>query len=235
MRKNFSERATADYRAVLLWKSFYHSELESSAPLPSIEKKRKHSLFGLTSTVTEVETVSAFTRYINVLPVKNKNTEEHEFLDQANRITNRIRKLYKFKKKIQIKLTNDLEMPLRLSFEPLTIELNTKFFGELDEETWSAVSTGFLQVVEDREKGLFEDMRLVERFFQGMLLSGAPIEKIIRLWVWLAISENLIEPVLLKTDPETVINELPFMNSLLIFYLSAEFEGKMAELGIVAS
>jgi hypothetical protein len=228
-------RAINDYRAALLWKCFYHGELEQEAPLPAIEKKRKFSLFGLTSTVTEVDKVSAFTRYLNVLPLKEKVSAKHDFYDHASRTLQRGRKLYKFKKKVKLRLVDDLDMPLRLSFESYTIEVNTKFFSNLDEETWAAISVGFLQVMNDREKGLYEEMRLVERFFQGMLLSGSPIAKIIRLWVWLAISESLIEPTLLSKDPETLIHNLPFVNSLLIFYLSSDFEEKTKECGLLPS
>jgi hypothetical protein len=92
---------------------------------------------------------------------------------------------------------------------------------------------GVLQILNDRDRGLFDEKRLAESFFHGMLLSGAPMVKLIRLWVWLAIHEKMIEPTILKTDPENVVEKLPFVNALLIFYLSSDFSSKMENCGFV--
>jgi hypothetical protein len=65
-----------------------------------------------------------------------------------------------------------------------------------------------------------------------MLLSGAPLSKLIRLWVWLCIQEKLIEPRALKTSPENLVSQLPLLNSLLIFYLGPDFESKVKDLAL---
>jgi len=68
-----------------------------------------------------------------------------------------------------------------------------------------------------------------------MLLSAAPIAKVIRVCVWLAIHEGLIEPRVLQSRPEELIQELAFLNSLIIFYLGDDFLQKLKEAGFALS
>ncbi|MDB5039239.1 MAG: hypothetical protein JWQ35_2767 [Bacteriovoracaceae bacterium] len=223
-------RAAYDYRALLLWKSFYGDPIEQQANPTSHERKRKYELWELTESVSHVEAAAVFSKYLITLSrVSQKKTEDksHEFFEKAKRLSQRLSKLYGIRKPFEISLSENLTNPLEISFKPKGIELKKSFFDELDEEMWAGITVGLLQIFDDYDKGLFDERHLMERFFQGMLLSGTPIAKLIRLWVWLAMSEGLIEPTLLQSDPETLIEKLPLINSLLIFYLGSDFSEKM--------
>jgi hypothetical protein len=178
-----------------------------------------------------VDSASIFAKYLNasVRSEKQVDTKGHEFLEKARRSTVRLAKLYGIRKAPEIFLSEHLPHPFVISFRPFQIEVKTAFFNELDEEMWAAIAVGCFQVFDDYQKGLFDEKHLMERFFQGMLLSGTPIAKLIRLWVWLAINEGLIEPTLLRAEPEILIEKLPFINSLIIFYLGPDFSQKMNE------
>ncbi len=219
-------RAAEDYRGVLLWESFYGGDLEARAAIPTFNRKRRYDLWQLTESAGQIETISPFAKYMDALPLTKIEGIDHEFLNKAQRTSERLFKCYGMKKAFRINILEKLETPFRISFAPHQLDVQVDFFNELDEESWGAITVGVLQLLHDREQGLFDSKRLMERFFQGMLLSGAPISKLIRLWVWLAIYEGMIEPQILKTDPETLIKHLPFINSLIIFYLSPDFAHK---------
>ena len=225
-------RAAYDYRAFILWECFYREKIDHVAPVPSYPKKRKYELWGLTNTATSME-AGVFARYIETMPVEKTQSAAHEFLDQARRTMARLAKHYGHKKSLDLVIRNDLDMPFRISFEPALLEVHSHFFETLDEELWIAMTTGFLQVLEDREKGLFEPKRLMERFFHGMLLSGVPLSHLIKLWVRLALQEGLVEQGVLKGAPEEIMQRLPFINALLIFYLSPDFSQKMEDCAFI--
>jgi hypothetical protein len=229
-------RAAYDYRAVLLWDSFYGDELANRTEIPSFSKKREYELWGLTESLTAPEVYSKFAAYLNTLPIKKadpKLAPKNAFVDTAKRLTQRLTKSFRQRNNIDVQIVEVLEKPFRISFSPPTLEVRSDFFDQLDEEMWAAISVGVLQILQDRDQGLFDEKRLAERFFQGMLLSGTPMVKLLRLWVWLAIHEQMIEPTILKTDPENVVDKLPFINALLIFYLSSDFAEKMEACGFV--
>jgi hypothetical protein len=230
-REVLKSKSTYDYRAFLLWESFYGEDLEQRAQLPAYDHKRRYELWRFTESMSHVESASIFAKYLNISSkaVKPVEKEAHEFLEKARRLTLRLAKSYGFRKGPEIVLAEELPHPFCISFKPFQFEVKRAFFEELDEEMWTAMAVGSFQLFDDFDKGLFDEKHLMERFFQGMLLSGAPIAKLIRLWVWLAIHEGLIEPTLLQTDPETLIERLPFINSLLIFYLGQDFDQKMHE------
>lgn len=228
-------RAKDDYRAVLLWKAFYGGEPKEQASIPSPQSRRDYQLWRLTDSVSQAEHFQGFTKYLNTLPAEKMTSEADEFLDKAERMLARIAKMYSVKKVPKVVLNSGLSTPLRIDFSPAQLVIAKGFFQLLDEEMWSACCVGLLQVLDDREKGLFEEKRLVERFFQGMFLSGAPIAKLVRLWVWMAIHEGLIKPQMIKSEPEELIAALPFVNSLIIFYLGSDFEEKIKSCSIALS
>jgi hypothetical protein len=225
-------KSAYDYRALLLWESFYGEPLDTRAQLPAYDHKRRYELWQFTESISHVESASVFAKYLNTTPKKMEKALEikgHEFLEKAKRATQRLSKSYGIRKPPDIVLTNAIAHPFVISFRPWQIEVKLDFFNELDEEMWASIIVGTFQVFDDYQKGLYDEKHLMERFFQGMLLAGTPIAKLIRLWVWLAMSEGIIEPTLLRSEPEELIEKLPFINSLLIFYLSQDFSQKMDE------
>lgn len=92
---------------------------------------------------------------------------------------------------------------------------------------------GYFQMLFDRDRGLFDQGALVERFFQGMLLSGASLSAIVRLIVWLSIAEGLIAPQVNQFKPQELVVKLPLLKHFLIFYLSEDFERKAQENGLI--
>ncbi len=234
-RELLRERAARDYRAVLLWEAFYGEGLSLTASVPSVSGKRVFELWGLTDSHSLPEAFATYAKYLDHLPLADRKTESHEFLEKAQRMVEKVFKQFRVGKAPVVLLKNDQLSPIRLGFHPANICLQPEFFAILDEETWTAIGVGFAQVLADRERGLFDDRRLMERFFQGMLLSGAPIQKLIRLWVWLAMNESLIDPTFLKSQPQKLITELPFLNQLLIFYLSSDMQQKMSQTGLIPS
>lgn len=228
------ERAVFDYRAVLLWEAFYGDELDGAASPPSMEvKKRGYELLGFTEGASPVEAWGSFVQYLSHLPFDRSKSEPHEFLEAAQRITTRLAKSYGVKKPPVILLRNSLPTPFRIFLDPMAIELSPQFFDILDEEMWAAISVGLFQLQQDRSRGLYEDRKLIERFFMGMLVSGAPIAKLIRLWVWLAIHESLIDPQVLKLRPQVLVNKLPFLAALLVFFLGRSFDDHRQRCGII--
>ncbi len=228
------ERAAFDYRAVLLWEAFYGDDLEGTASPPSVEvKKRGYELLGFTEGASPIEAWAAFVQYLSHLPFDRSKSEPHEFLEAAQRITARLAKFYHVKKLPAIALRNSLATPFRITLDPLAIEISPAFFDVLDEELWSAISVGLFQLQQDRSRGLYEDRKLIERFFMGMLVSGAPIAKLIRLWVWLAIHESLIDAQVLKLRPQALVSKLPFLGALLVFFLGRSFDDHRQRCGIV--
>jgi hypothetical protein len=230
--KVLQARSQYDYRAYLLWKAFYGEELTDVASPPSWKKRKNYSFWGLIQVQTQPETVRVFVPYLQSLPIKPKPSEAHELLGRAQKIATQGAKNFRVKKKISIHLNSSLKSPLHLHTESQVIELHPLFFQQLDELTVSAIVVGFLQVLVDRDKGLFDGATLMERFFQGMLLSGIPIEKIVRLCTWFAIHESLVPSRILDLEPQELVSQLPFLNQILIFYLSDDFERKRQEDGI---
>ena len=220
-------RAREDYRAVLLWDAFYGDELREMASPPSFKGKRNYELWTLTDTASQSDAFSPFVRYLEHLPADKKTSETHEFLEKAERSAVRLSKQFSSKRSMKVILSKDLQTPIKIVLPQPTIVLRLDFFEMLDEEMWSALVTGALQLWEDRDRGLFDEKRLLERFFQGMLLSGASLQKNLRLWVWLAMSEGLLEEQVLRANPEQLIEKLPFLNALVIFYLSRDFSDKL--------
>jgi len=228
------ERAAFDYRAVLLWEAFYGDELTGAASPPSLEvKKRGYELLSFTEGVSPVEAWNAFAGYLTHQPLESSKSEEHEFLETAKRITGRLAKFYGVKKAPSIHLRSGLPTPLRIHMEPMAIEVSVAFFDILDEEMWSALTIGLFQIHQDRGRGLYDERKLMERFFMGMLISGAPIAKLIRLWVWLSIHENLIDPQVLKLRPQVLVSKLPFLGALLIFYLGRSYDDHRQRCGLI--
>ena len=234
-RELLKERSKSDYRAVLLWDAFYGESLDALAVIPSHPKKRDYKLWKMTDSVSQADLFAQFGKYIESLPVEKSESEPHEFFEKSERIAQRFSKQFGVKKSPKVLIKSDMEYPLRFYFHPATIGVRKDFFDLLDEETWAAVVVGFLQMLEDRDQGLFEEKRLIERFFQGMLLSGASVQKMLRLWVWIAMHEGLVEAQILRSDPQELIQRLPFLNSLLIFFLSPAFEEKSLESAFVPS
>lgn len=234
-RELLQERAKTDYRAVLLWESFYGEEILSPASIPSFPTKREYKLWGLTDSISQADLFGQFGKYLDSLPFEKKKSEPHEFLEKADRISQRLAKQFGFRKGTQVHIDSNLTSPLRFHFHSPTISVRKDFFDLLDEETWSAISVGFLQMLQDRDRGLFEEKRLIERFFQGMLLSGTSVQKMLRLWVWIAMHEGLVEAQVLRSDPQALVQSLPFVNSLLIFFLSPAFAEKSLESFFVPS
>lgn len=227
------KRAHYDYRALLLWESFYGDPIESPAAAPNMPKKINYSLWGLTEVLTNSDSVTTFAKYVHTLPVEQKRGLEHDFLEDAQRIITKLAKQFRLSARPRVILTEEIRSPIRFSFDPETIEVKPDFFDELDPDTWSAIGVGFFQMIEDRKRGLFEEKALIERFFQGTLLSGIEIARLIKLFVWFAMAEKMISPEKLKEKPEELVRSLPFLNSLLIFYLSEDFARKQAEAGVV--
>lgn len=226
-------RASYDYRAVLLWKAFYGDEIEIRAePLAPIGR-RKFELWGLTDSSTQIENFSKLGRYIETVSRVKSSKDKWDFLDDAKRIAHRLSKHFGYRKGFEVIVTKDLGLPFQILVSQPAIQVNAAFFEELDEEIWGGICVGTLQVLQDFERGLYEPRRLIERFFQGMFLAGTPIASVIRFWVWIAIYENLTDPQILKSNPEKLVATLPFINSLLIFYLSDDFESKAKSCGLV--
>jgi hypothetical protein len=228
-------RASQDYRAVLLWDAFYGEDLKSMAPPPSFAGRRRYELWTLTDSVSQSELFGSFTKYLEHLSQDKLESQASDFLEKAERIAQRLCKQFGVRKNLKISLQKEMPVPIKIVLSQPALILRLDFFELLDEEIWSALVTGALQLWDDRDKGLFDEKRLLERFFQGMLLSGSPLQKIIRLWVWLAISEGLIEPQVLKARPEQLIENLPFLNSLLVFYLSQNFAEKVQSCSLAVS
>lgn len=230
------KRAEYDYRAVVLWESFYGSPLEESAAPFSWSRKLNRSLWGLTELMSDSHSLGNFESYVNVLALEDAASEVHPALEDSQRLFLKVSKSFGMKSlKPKLLLRSDLKSAFRISFEPATLEMNLDFFKALDQETSEAIFVGFLQVVEDRRRGLYEDRRLIERFFQGTLLASTPIAKIIRLAVWLAIWEKMAKPEVLKSKPEELTQKIEFIRDLLSFYLGPEFLRKQKEMGIIIS
>jgi len=226
-------RAEFDYRAVLLWQSFYGDPLKTAAAIPAFGSKRRFELWRLTDSISNSESFSIFSKYLDHLPPDRLKAASHDYKDKADRILTRLAKQFGFKKAPKFFLVEEMPTPMRIHLDPMALSVTKEFFEVLDEESWTALSVGLLQIVNDRDTGLFEERRLMERFFQAMILSGAPVSKIIRLIVWLGIHEGLVSPQVLQSDPQALIERLPFLNSLLIFYLSRDFEEKMKFCAII--
>ncbi len=229
-RELLKMRASYDYRALLLWESFYGDLLEGRCGPVHYEAKRRYELWDITESLNQVESISHFAKYLDIHGVTaHGNISSHEFYDQAKRIWARVSKSYSVSKVFDFKIVDELSTPFIISFKSKTIYVLKDFFAELDEDSWTILSLGFLQVLFDFQRGLFDERALMQRFFQGMFLSGSAVSKIIRLCVWLCISEGLIEPVLLKIDPESLVSKLPLINTLIVFYLSEIYEHKAKE------
>lgn len=255
LRKEFIDRASQilplhqdvlrakseyDYRAYLLWQSFYGEMLDVYADMPSFSKKRKYELWRFTESAAHLESLYVFAKYFQYSQLSaavgtqqaDTNSVQHPFLDKAKRIFHRLSKSFGIRKSIEIQIFKELRFPFQFSLERAQLTMQEGFFSELDEETWSALAVGALQAFDDWDRGLYDERRLVERFFQGMLLSGAPLPKLLRLWIWLAIQEKLVAPTILRVHPDELISKLPFLNALVIFYLSPDFAQKMEECAI---
>jgi hypothetical protein len=226
-------RAGYDYRALLLWDSFYGDEIDARAEPYSLSIRRKYELWGLTESSNPPEIFSKFAPYIETVHRIKVEKQNFDFLDDARRILSRLSKHFGIRKDFHIQITKDLGVPFRLIVSQPAVQMDEAFFKELDEELWSAICVGAFQVFYDFDSGLYEPRRLMERFFQASFLAGTPIAKVIRLCVWLAVSENMITPQILKSNPEKIVETLPFMNSLLIFYLSPDFDIKTRSCGLL--
>lgn len=227
-----SRRALYDYRATLLWDCFYGTELTNAVQAPNVTSKRKFEFWGFTEVMSPSNSLKFFTRYLDFYSPQQCQSETHQFYDSARRILQRLAKQFSLKKKVGLTLHRNLSSPIRFCFQPPRIEVDLDFFNDLDEEIWSAICVGFFQMLCDREKGLYEESALMERFFQGTLLSGSPISSIIRFLVWLAMAEKLIEPQVNQYKPQELIQKIPLLNHLLIFYLGDDFQRKMQDCGI---
>ena len=222
-------RAQYDYRATLIWNSFYSEDLTNSILVDQKKKKRKYEFWGMTETLMKTSSIEAFCRYLEFYHPEEIVREKHDHLEAADRSMNRLRKLFRVKKKISLSVASDLKSPIKFFFEKPCIQVDRKFFEHLDEETWSAIVAGYFQMLFDRDRGLFDQGALVERFFQGMLLSGASLSAIVRLIVWLSIAEGLIAPQVNQFKPQELVVKLPLLKHFLIFYLSEDFERKAQE------
>lgn len=226
-------RAQYDYRATLIWNSFYSEDLTNSILVDQKKKKRKYEFWGMTETLMKTASIEAFCRYLEFYHTEEIIGEKHDHLESAERSMNRLRKRFRIKKKIALCVTSDLKSPMKFFFEKPAIQVDRKFFEHLDEEAWSAIVVGYFQMLFDRERGLFDQGALVERFFQGMLLSGASLSAIVRLIVWLSIAEGLISPQVNQFKPQELVVKLPLLKHFLIFYLSEDFERKAQENGLI--
>lgn len=227
-------RAAYDYRALLLWESFYGEDLQVKASPEVVSEKRKYELWSLTESLIQVEAMTPYVKYFDLhgaLP--NLKPIEHAFLDKARRILQRLQKSYGTRKSVDFQIASELPTPFVVYFKSRTLLVSQDFFNELDEESWATLCVGLLQVFYDYERGLFDEKSLVQRFFQGGLLAGTPVAKNIRLWVWLSMHERLIEPQVLRASPEQIVERLPLVNSLLVFYLSHSFAVKASEAGLI--
>jgi hypothetical protein len=225
-------RAVYDYRATLIWNCFYSEDLANSILVDQKTKKRKFELWGITETLMKTASIDRFCRYLEFYEPTGSRGSASQELEAAERSLGRLRKSFKIKKKIALGFNEQDARPLRFFFEPARIEIERSFFDHLDEESWAAIGVGFLQMLFDRDRGLFDESALIERFFQGMLLSGSPLSCIVRLIVWLAIAESLIPPQVNQFRPQELVTKLPLLNQVLIFYLGEDFERKACENGL---
>lgn len=226
-------RAEYDYRALLLWDAFYGENLEIRAEPPSSDARRRFELWGLVESATPVEGFSKFGRYVEAVHRAKIEKQSGDLIETARRMMTRLARHFDCGKNLQLQVVKELDAPFRIYLTQPAVVIKESFFTELDEEIWSALCVGILQVLQDFNQGLYEPRRLMERFFHGGFLAGVPVAKLIRLWVWLAVYEDLAGPQILKSDPEKLIETLPFMNSLMIFYLSEDFELKAAACGLL--
>jgi len=227
------KRSEYDYRAVLLWDCFYSDALGEACAPQEVRRPKFTPLWGLTELMSSPDSFKIFSHYLLTMPKEETTSDTHEFVPEAERILSRSQKIFGLRQKIRILLDAKLSTPLKLQFEPACIFIKSEFFNELDEDLWRAICAGFFQILQDRDRGLYDEAALMERFFQGCLLSGAPLQKIIRFCVWLAVSEGLVEARLLKQKPEVFMKELPFLNSLIIFYLGNDFSRRILDGSII--
>lgn len=228
------KRAEWDYRAVALWEAITDKPLEAQASLPSMKRRKNLSLWNFTQLQSRddpriEENLKAFDSLIDSLPAESGQSEQHEFLNEAERILTKLAKKTNGSKKIKIRLKKASKPILRFHFDPDCVLVDYDFFNELDADLWSAISLGYLQVRFDRSRGLYSIPALIERFFQGMLLSGIPIGKQMKLFHWLALAFNLVKPSFLKDRPADQAFQLPVLSFWLSFFLSEDFERKMIE------
>lgn len=230
-RNLLRRRAEDDYRAVILWKCFYKKALVQAAEQSTTNQKRRHELLGMTSIASSGREFIKFSEFFERYAPKATQSLSSDYLSKARRLSARLAKQYK-QAKPDILLESGLAPPFMIYFEPFSIHLDPRFFEEMDDEIWSAFVVGALQTKRDWDAGLFEKSRLAERFFQGMLLAGINLGRLIRLWVWMALTVKMTEPKLIHTDPDELMHHLPFMNQLLIFYLSRDYEERVKTLAI---
>lgn len=227
------KRAAFDYRAVLLWDCFYATPLEAASSPPEISKKRHFELWGMTEALTQKESFAGFSHFIEAkLNALVSMGETHEYRDAGERLLHRIAKQYRLKLKPQLTLKRNQNAALKMSFDPPSLSVDLDFFHDLDEEIWTALCTGYVQAFSDWQKGLYEPRSLIERFFQALLLSGSPIAKVARVATWLALFEKKMNKEDLQLSGEALLGKLPFLNQLLILYLSEEFQRKALDLGL---
>ncbi|TVQ80865.1 MAG: hypothetical protein EA369_01370 [Bradymonadales bacterium] len=231
-QKILEYRAQFDYRAYLLWRAFYGDQLDSVCEPPVMKKRKFYRFWGLIQANTQPEMVSAFTRYLDPLSGPPQTTEGHAALGSAQKLLNQWQKSFRVKSKVKVFLSSNLQTPLRFHLESQAISAHPLFFNEIDEKIWAAIVTGYLQILADRERGLYSEPALMERFFQGCLLAGSPIEKVIKLCTWLAIHEGIVGKNILRAEPQELVSSIGFLNQLLIFYLGEDFERKQSEDGI---
>jgi hypothetical protein len=225
-RELLKARAAHDYRALLLWECFYGELLEHRAAPMRTNGKRIYELWTLTNSVSRTD---LFLPLVSLLEMHDagpqSSTIEHEYRGKAERLMIKLGKSYGLRKIPKLVLSSS-PVPFRLYFKNATLEMNHEFFEMIDEETWTALCVGAFQAMDDRDKGLFDTKRLIERFFQALLISGAPIAKVIRLCVWIGIHYRMTEPKLAQQSPEDLLTRLPFLGAVVGFYLSRDFSEK---------
>lgn len=219
------KRTEFDYRASVLWKAFYGSPLENAAPAPSLGSKREIQLWGLTQALTRTEDFVALSKFIgeSIEGVPHENFQK----DCA-----RVFKKFGVKQAIEVQVSERLGRRFQVSFEPYRLSLHPDFAERMDDSIRSALFSALAQLVHDRERGLYRSDLLVERFFQGMLLSDFGIIRVIQFLVKLAIEEGLAVNGLVDSNPEQLLKNLPFLSHILVFFLSRDFAAKSEASGL---
>ncbi len=210
------KRAEFDYRAGVLWKAFYGTELENVAAAPATNSRKDFQLWGLTQAMTRTEDFVPLSKFIgdSVEGIPNESLQKE---------CAKVFKKFGVKFAVEVQICDRLHRRFQIRFEPYRISLHPDFAERMDEPLRAALFSAMAQLVHDRERGLYRSDLLVERFFQGMLLADFGVLRVIQFLVKLAIEEGLAQNGLVDSDPEQLLRNLPFLNHILVFYLSRDF------------
>jgi hypothetical protein len=218
-------RAAFDYRAVILWDAFYGRPLEQKAARPEQVSAKAIELWGLTQ---------SFSRSEDFLGLTSLMTSERSGVrvEELEKVVQKQLKRFGIREEVQIFSEPSSAKKIRILIDPYGLQIDSDYLSRLDESMIQALICGLAQMIQDRDRGLFRNDLLIERFLQGMLLAPLGVKRWIQFAMRLAIQEGLASASLTETNPESLLKNARFLGHLLVFFLGRDYASKLETCGL---